>query len=193
MSNKLFAGIWGSVLAILLVALIVANCVALQYATIITRSLGHDTVETVNMDTSGASDYFTSDYSSQEELLAHEVAISQQIEAEGAVLLKNDQNALPITEGSKVTFLSLASTKFRYGGGGSGAIDDTAVQSLKETFEAEGFEVNHTVWEMYQACEERLPYEIAPSDFSQAVVDSCRAITMRLSLCSPGPDTRRPT
>jgi beta-glucosidase len=173
MSNKLFAGIWGGVLAILLVALIVANCVALQYATIITRSLGHNTVETVNVDTSGASDYFTSDYSSQEDLLAHEVAISQQIEAEGAVLLKNDQNALPMTEGSKVTFLSLASTKFRYGGGGSGAIDETNVQSLKEAFEAEGFEVNPTVWEMYQACEERLPYEIAPSDFSQAVVDSC--------------------
>ena len=38
MSNKAFAGIWGTVLAILLVAVLVGNYFAMKYTTIITRS-----------------------------------------------------------------------------------------------------------------------------------------------------------
>ena len=58
MSSKLFTGIWGSLLALLMVGIITLNVVLLKYSSLITRSLGHQTVATVNLDTSGDSDYF---------------------------------------------------------------------------------------------------------------------------------------
>ena len=68
MSNKAFSIICGVPLAVVLIALTIGNAVALQYQTIITRSLGHATSEIVNFDESGASDYYASDFSSEEEL-----------------------------------------------------------------------------------------------------------------------------
>ncbi len=151
MSNKLFAGIWGSLIAILLIALVIGNYFAVKYKTIITQSLRHATSETVNLDESGASDYFTSDYDSEEALYAHEKEISEQVEAEGIVLMQNNDEALPLAAGAKVSLFSLSSVNFKYGGAGSGAIDETKVQSLKEAFEQEGFEVNPTLWDMYSS------------------------------------------
>lgn len=88
MSNKLFTGIWGSLLALLMVGIITLNVVLLKYSSLITRSLGHQTVATVNLDTSGDSDYFKSAFATEADLLAHETEISRQIEAEGIVLVK---------------------------------------------------------------------------------------------------------
>ena len=39
MSNKLFTGIWGSLLALLMVGIITLNVVLLKYSSLITRSL----------------------------------------------------------------------------------------------------------------------------------------------------------
>lgn len=142
MSNKLFGGIWGSLLALLMAGIITINVVLLKYSSLITRSLGHQTVATVNLDNSGDSDYFKSAFATEADLLAHETEISRQIEAEGIVLVKNDQNALPLQKGAKISIFGQASTQFRYGGGGSGAIDETNVQSVKEAFTQEGFDVN---------------------------------------------------
>lgn len=41
-------------------------------------------------------------------------------EEEGAVLLKNDNNALPLKEGSNVTMLGASTVNYNYGGGGMG-------------------------------------------------------------------------
>ena len=146
MGNKLFAGIWGTVLALLLAVITVANVLLMQYSTLITRSMGHETIATVNLDTSGKSDYFKSSFASDEELLAYETQLSQELEAEGLVLVKNENAALPLAKGAKVSIFGQASTQFRYGGGGSGAIDETYVQSLKDAFMQEGFEVNDALW-----------------------------------------------
>lgn len=172
MGNRLFAGIWGSLLAILLIAIVIGNFVAMQFQTLITRSLGHETSKTVGMDTSGESDYFPSEFSSEEELIAHETEVSQQIEAEGAVLLKNEEKALPLAKGNKVSLFSLGSVQFHYGGGGSGAIDETNVQSLKEAMEEEGFSVNPTLWDMYSKSNLKAPKEVPVADYSQEVQDS---------------------
>ena len=175
MSNKLFTGIWGSLLALLMVGIITLNVVLLKYSSLITRSLGHQTVATVNLDTSGDSDYFKSAFATEADLLAHETEISRQIEAEGIVLVKNDQNALPLQKGAKISIFGQASTQFRYGGGGSGAIDETNVQSLKEAFTQEGFDVNETLWTMYQDSGLKIPKEVKPDDFSAEVEKSFAA------------------
>ena len=71
MSNKLFTGIWGSLLALLMVGIITLNVVLLKYSSLITRSLGHQTVATVNLDTSGDSDYFKSARIKQQNAIAY--------------------------------------------------------------------------------------------------------------------------
>ena len=172
MGNKAFAGIWGTVLCILLIAVLVGNYFGMKYATLITRSLGHSSSKVVTTGEVGDSDYFTSDYASHDELVAHQIDVSKQLVAEGSVLLKND-GSLPLNEGSKVTILGAGSTQFLYGGSGSGAIDTSKVASLKDAFEAEGFSVNPDVWSMYEKSEVKLAKEdINPSDYSQAVKDS---------------------
>ena len=172
MGNKAFAGIWGSLLAILLIAVIVGNYFGMKYSTLITRSLGHSSSKVVTTGATGNSDYFTSDFASHEELIAYQADVSRQIEAEGIVLLKND-GGLPLADGSKVTLLGAGSTQFLYGGNGSGAIDTSKIPTLKEAFEAEGFAVNGSVWDMYAKAEVKLAKEdVNPSTYSSAVADS---------------------
>ncbi|MBP3900566.1 MAG: hypothetical protein J6D53_03775, partial [Blautia sp.] len=167
MSNKAFAGIWGTVLAVLLIAVLVGNYFASKYATIITRSLGHSTSKIITTGETGNSDYYTSDYSSHDELVAHQAEVSRQMEAEGIVLLENE-DTLPLAEGSKVTLFGTCTTQFQYGGGGSGAIDTSKVMSLKEAFEAEGFSVNSAVWDMYSKAETKVGKDdISPKDYSK--------------------------
>ncbi len=172
MSNKLFAGIWGTLIAIILIALIIGNYFAQKYKTIITQSLRHPTSEIVNFDETGASDYFTSDYDSEEALYAHEKEISEQVEAEGIVLMQNNDNALPLAQGAKVSLFSLSSVNFKYGGAGSGAIDETKVISLKDAFEQEGYAVNPTLWDMYKASKEK--YEAKTEEYTDAVMSSLK-------------------
>ena len=178
MSNKAFSIICGVPLAVVLIALTIGNAVALQYQTIITRSLGHATSEIVNFDESGASDYYVSDFSSEEELKAHEQELSRQLMAEGMVMLKNDDHALPLASGAKVSLFSTSSVNFLYGAsaGSSGAVDTSSVESLKDVFETEGFEVNPTLWDFYAGRENQfrngLNIEVPVAEYSQEVLDS---------------------
>lgn len=178
MSNKAFSIICGVPLAVVLIALTIGNAVALQYQTIITRSLGHATSEIVNFDESGASDYYASDFSSEEELKAHEQELSRQLMAEGMVMLKNDDHALPLASGAKVSLFSTSSVNFLYGAsaGSSGAVDTSSVESLKDVFETEGFEVNPTLWDFYAGRENQfrngLNIEVPVAEYSQEVLDS---------------------
>ena len=97
MSNKTFARIWSIVLALLLIATLVANYFAMKYSTIITRSLGHSTSKTVASTEPGDSEYFKSDFLSHDELVAYQKEFSRQLVGEGVVLLRNDDNGLPLT------------------------------------------------------------------------------------------------
>lgn len=85
--------IWGTILAILLVVTVVGNFVAMQYRTIITRSLNHKTSKVVEKEGTGTEDteYFKSDYASHDDLVAYETELSQQIEEEGLIKLVNAQ------------------------------------------------------------------------------------------------------
>lgn len=161
-------------LIILLIVMLVLNYLGFQYQTIITRSLGHETIKTINYDASGNSDYFKSDFDSTADLVDYETLLSQEIEAEGIVLLKNDNHALPLTpsQAKNISIFSINSNQFRYGGSGSGAIDETNVQSLKEVFEGEGFKVNPVLWNMYVDKYDNRRREIPIEDFTQEALDS---------------------
>ncbi len=93
--------------------------------------------------------YFTSDFSSDEERVAYGKALSEKVEAEGATLLQNTDDALPLAKGSKVTLFSHSSVDLVYGGTGSAGLDTSEVPTLKEAMEGAGFEVNQAMWDFY--------------------------------------------
>lgn len=174
MSNKKFARIWGAVLALLLIVTLVANYFALKYTTIITRSLGHSTSKIVATTEPDDNEYFKSDYASHEELVAHQTEFSRQLVAEGVVLMRNEGAALPLQSGSKLSLFGIGSAKFVYGGLGSGAIDTSKCLSLKDALEAEGFEVNPTLYKVYADSSARVGKEDDPKSYLDSIADSVK-------------------
>lgn len=76
--------------------------------------------------------------------------IAEQVEAEGAVLLYNRDNTLPLDKGAKVSLLSNSSVNPIYGGTGSGNMDASDAVSFKDAMEEVGFIVNGTLWDFYE-------------------------------------------
>lgn len=72
-----------------------------------------------------------------------------QIESEGIVLLKNEDNFLPL-ENEKVNIFGAGSVCPFFGGAGSGAITTDDPVTLYEAFEAEGIEYNIELRELYE-------------------------------------------
>ena len=93
--------------------------------------------------------YFESDFDSKEEMVQYGLALTKKVEGEGAALLMNENNALPLEEGAKVSCFSNSSVNLVYGGTGSGNIDASTANTLKGSLENAGFEVNKKLWDFY--------------------------------------------
>lgn len=94
--------------------------------------------------------YFPSDFADSEERDAYGNQLVRRLEEEGAVLLKNEEDCLPLDTGSKVSCFSQSSVRPVYGGTGSGSVDTSAAVSLREALEGQGFAVNETLWDFYE-------------------------------------------
>ena len=93
--------------------------------------------------------YFKTDFNTPEEMADYGALICRTVEAEGAALLMNENNALPLDKGSKVSCFSTSSVNLVYGGTGSGNIDASKADNLKSALEKSGVEVNETLWNFY--------------------------------------------
>ena len=93
--------------------------------------------------------YFTSDFASAEEMVEYGLALCEQVEGEGAALLTNENSALPLAKGAAVSCFSTSSVNLVYGGTGSGNIDASSADTLKDALEKAGFSVNETLWNFY--------------------------------------------
>lgn len=62
------------------------------------------------------------------------IALSKEAAKEGMVLLKNDQNLLPLAKGSKIALFGKASFDYVRGGGGSGEVTVSYARNLYEGF-----------------------------------------------------------
>lgn len=71
--------------------------------------------------------YFKSDYDTAEELIEAREALIRQTVGEGAVLLKNENSALPLAQGSKITLLGTSSVHPCYSSSSGGASFDEAL------------------------------------------------------------------
>ncbi len=113
--------------------------------------------------------YFTMDFDSQDEMYAYGVELCRQVEAEGAALLLNKDNALPLAAGSKVSTLSSSSVNLVYGGTGSGNVDASTADNLKVALEKSGLVVNPTLWDWYLSEEGSVYNRTAASGESAAL------------------------
>lgn len=93
--------------------------------------------------------YFDSDFASAEEMTEYGLDVCKMVEAEGAALLMNENQALPLEANSKVSLFSSSSVNLVYGGTGSGNIDASKADNLKQAMEKAGFGVNATLWDFY--------------------------------------------
>ena len=93
--------------------------------------------------------YYAADFTSDEERLAAGYDTVYRVESEGATLLMNENEALPLSEGEKVSTFSTSSVSIIYGGSGSGNVDTDDASTLKEALENSGLQVNETLWNFY--------------------------------------------
>lgn len=99
-----------------------------------------------------ATNYFKSSYKNLEEVTEAGKKIAEEAEASGLVLLKNDNNALPLTmEKPKVSLFGSGSVAINYTPSMSGgSIDTSKYSNLKEALEKNNFEVNVNLYNYYK-------------------------------------------
>lgn len=137
--------------AVLMVASIIGTNIALSASQAINIFLKTETYKIV--DKGGEeedTEYFKSEYDSQEELEAAGADVAERLHEEGSVLLKNN-GVLPLASGAKVSTLSHSSIDFVTCGLGAADIDTSEAPSLKEALESRGFSVNPTLWDFYES------------------------------------------
>lgn len=118
--------------------------VADQWRPIIDGALGTSSTKIIN------DDKFTSDYETSAELIQAHRDLGERMSAEGTVLLKNQNQALPLAETeNRVTLLGMGSAyPFLGGTMGSTVVGDSQI-NLQEALEERGFELNPTMTEIY--------------------------------------------
>ncbi|MBQ4427586.1 MAG: glycoside hydrolase family 3 C-terminal domain-containing protein [Oscillospiraceae bacterium] len=137
------------IFAVLLVVCIVAIPVTQGFASVINVALKAQTQKIVS--DPDAKIYYWTAWDSEEELVAHEAELCRQIEGEGAALLINRDNTLPLAKGTKFTPFSQSSFNLIYGGTGSGSMAaDDAVSLRTALIESFGEDtVNPEQWKFY--------------------------------------------
>ena len=121
------------------------NVIAGECAGQINSALGTATSKVVSTlaegETEGYARYFESKYNSIAELKAAGEAKVREVEGEGIVLLKNDNNVLPLKEGSDVALVGVTILDPVYGGTGSGAVDANGAANYYDVMTQAGYNV----------------------------------------------------
>lgn len=85
-----------------------------------------------------------------EETKQASIELCEEIADEGVVLLKNEDNALPVNKGTKLNVFGWGSTQPIYGGTGSGSVSEENAVSLLQGLENAGFELNTALTDFYK-------------------------------------------
>lgn len=157
--NIVFAVLWYALIVVIAVALIVGNCIAMDFRSIISTTLNHPESKLVQLESDEKVDsqYFkskhgyTNDDAGKEKLRSDGRALCEEIESEGMVLLMNKDGGLPLGTGKKVSLFGMTSVNPVYGGTGSGSIDTTLATKPIDAFKNAGFEVNKTLNDFYNS------------------------------------------
>lgn len=94
--------------------------------------------------------YYESDFATEKERNERGYELVKQVEGEGAALLLNAQETLPLKEAAKISLFSTSSVNLVYGGTGSANVDASKANDLKAACELAGLSVNETLWNFYK-------------------------------------------
>lgn len=102
------------------------------------------------------SDEVTSVYPTQKatnkaEAFANAQEVNLKLAEEGFVLLKNENAALPMNKGARISVFSKNSVNLSYGGSGSGGFDTSNNKNLYESLSDAGFVTNPTLKSFYES------------------------------------------
>ncbi len=147
MTKKKAIRIWA-----IISALVFVLCTALTVVTqfvmtdIISSLLGRD----VAVYAEGQTPLYTADYANKAEVYDAANKMNETVCEEGFVLLKNEQNALPLARGNKVSVFGKNSVNLAYGGSGSSGGDKSKAVDLYKSLENAGFAVNPVLKSFYE-------------------------------------------
>lgn len=135
----------------LLCILIPAYDVMTAYSAMINNALNIQSYRVVESDIAADydSEYFKADFSDPEAYDKAAAELCRQVEAEGLVLLTNQNGALPLPKQAKVSFFAQGAVYPGYGSTGSSAAKTDGYGSLRTAFEKKGFSVNGALWDWY--------------------------------------------
>ena len=135
----------------LLCILIPAYDVMTAYSAMINNALNIQSYRVVESDIAADydSEYFKADFSDPEAYAKAAAELCRQVEAEGLVLLTNQNGALPLPKQAKVSFFAQGAVYPGYGSTGSSAAKTDGYGSLRTAFEKKGFSVNGALWDWY--------------------------------------------
>ena len=149
---------WAATSVVLLGVIIAANAVAVgQYGSLIDRVFGGKKAITEPRDETDP------DYKTKEQTYNGGNEVTQAICNEGMILLKNENNTLPLAKGAKVSVFGKNSTNYTRtlpngeketvgivtGGSGSAAPVDAERKTIYDALEAAGFSYNPTLKDFY--------------------------------------------
>lgn len=139
-----------AILALLSIVLTAAIPVTAYYETMINAALNAQTQKIIPGE--NAQIFYWTDYESEEELVANDMAVCRQVEAEGAALLVNRNNALPLAADSKMSLFSQSAADPVLTGIGSAfmATGDAVslYAALQDSFSSGC--VNQELWKFYK-------------------------------------------
>ncbi len=165
MKNSKFLGIWVPFLALAGASIIAIECVLPSFAQVLDTYAGGfwaplgkgDIVKTpAKGSESWDSNYYVSSFAKSTENNSGSAAarkngeeVVEKITDEGFVLLKNKDNALPISKSTKIALLGRGSVDPVYGGSGSGNVDVNTCANPKSGLEKAGFTVDENVYNFF--------------------------------------------
>lgn len=98
-----------------------------------------------------AFEYYASEFDSVVKVKTNGEKMIERVAEEGIVLLKNKNNALPLTDGeSSVSLFSVSSVDLVYAGTGSSGTNTDPSVDMKTALERAGFSVNGELWNWYR-------------------------------------------
>lgn len=152
MSVKKFTRLWTIIIAVVTVLAIVVSIVLTgPLYTVMNMYFGKGkaVIKQNELASSLDGDYYKLEHQDADSLLSASAQKAEQVEEEGIVLLKNDNQVLPLTsEETNVSLFGRTSVDPVYTGAGSAATESTPVD-YKAAFEANGFNVNESLYDFY--------------------------------------------
>ncbi len=148
---KLISKIFINVFCVIFGIVVTVSSIANANPSMVNSFLGIKTQEIITKDDDGDTLYYKTDYESISSLKQNGEKICREVAEEGIVLLKNQDNALPLESGTKLSLFSSSSCNFIFAGGGSSYSKGASTITLKEGLEQAGFVVNSGLWEWYSS------------------------------------------